>query len=152
MDRRDLLGVLGAGAAGLLAVQGSSSRAQQSPHHGAMHGDCLKACQTCTEECNATFDHCSRLVEQGHKDHARAARLALDCSEFCGLSARLVARDSTLMDSACQACADACKVCGDECARFDSERMKTCAEACRKCEQACRDMVRSMKGRLGAVR
>lgn len=143
MDRRELLGALGVGA-GLFAVSGSTARADHEGHHDKMHEDCLKACQECAEECGETFHHCFKLVEAGKKEHAKAAHLALDCAEFCGLSACLITRDSELMGAACAACADACKRCGDECAKFDSEQMKECAEACRKCEASCRAMVKAM--------
>ena len=150
MDRRELLGVLGAGSAGFLAGSGRDAFAgdeghRDKIHRDKMHEDCLKACQECGDECGETFHHCFKLVENGHKNHARAARLTLDCAEFCGLSACLITRQSELMNESCEACAEACKRCGDECVRFDSEQMKECAEACRKCEKTCREMAKAMR-------
>jgi hypothetical protein len=149
MDRREMLGVLGLGAAGLGAFTATSAQAQEDPgrhHHDKAHDECMKACEECAEICAANFNHCLKLVEQGHRDHARPARMSLDCAEFCGLSICLMSRQSELVDTACAACADACKRCGEECAKYDSEMMKQCAEVCRKCEQACRAMVQSMRG------
>lgn len=152
MDRRELLGALSLGTAGLLA--GRSARADDDddekrghhhPHHKVKE-DCMEACEDCAEACGTTFHHCFQLVEEGKKDHARAARLALDCAAFCGLSLNLILRDSELMAHACDACADACEQCGSECAKFDSEVMRECARECKSCEDACRSMVRAMRG------
>jgi hypothetical protein len=140
MDRRELLGVLGAGAAGFVALGAGGAAVAQEHEHDKQHGDAIKAAAHCAEVCNETFRHCFRLTEQGQRDHARAARLALDCAEFCGLSACLMSRESEMMGYACNACADACKRCADECAKFNSETMKRCADACRECERHCREM------------
>jgi hypothetical protein len=144
MDRRELLGMMGAGTAGLLAM-GSREAVAGPGHLNQAHEDCLKACADCAKECEMMFHHCFKLTAQGQKEHAKPAHIALDCAEFCGLSAKLIARMSPLMAISCSACADACKRCGDECEKSDSAEMKKCAEACRKCEQSCREMVRSMQ-------
>jgi hypothetical protein len=151
MDRRELLGALGLGAIGLAA---SPARAddQGHHHHDKVHDDCIKACGDCAEVCSENFNHCFHLVEQGQKDHARSARLSLDCAEFCGLAVCLMTRDSELMAESCRACAEACDRCGSECAKFDSEMMKRCAKACKDCADACRKMVESMRGANRAAR
>ena len=53
MDRRELLGVLG--AAGLVAVIDSKGHAQHEGHRGKVYDDCLKACEACERSCNETF-------------------------------------------------------------------------------------------------
>ena len=45
MDRRELLGVLG--AAGLVAVIDLNGHAQHEGHRGKVYEDCLKACEAC---------------------------------------------------------------------------------------------------------
>jgi hypothetical protein len=148
MDRREMLGILGVGAVGLGAFPARAEQANdtQGHHHGKAYDECMKACETCAEACTANFNHCFKLVAEGQKDHARSARLSLDCAEFCAMSVCMMSRESELMDAACTACAEACKRCGAECAKYDSEMMKTCAAECKKCEEACRAMVRSMQG------
>jgi hypothetical protein len=145
MDRREMLGMIGAGSAGLLAFAGEASAAQSAHRMDKGHEECFKACADCAKTCEMMFHHCFKLVVEGHKDHARSARAALDCAEFCGLSAKLIARMSPMMVYSCEGCAKACKKCGDECAKFDTPEMKECAEVCRKCEQSCREMVKSMQ-------
>jgi hypothetical protein len=141
MHRRELLGVLGATAAGLVAVTGGEAHAAPPDK---VHEDCLKACSECAKECNETFHHCYVQVAEGKKEHAKALHMAADCAEFCGLSASLIARHSPLMAYACEACADACKACSAECDKFDSEQMKDCAKSCRECEKSCREMVKAL--------
>jgi len=145
MDRREMLSVIGAGSAGLLAFTGEVTAAPAGRHLNKAHEECLEACTECAESCQSTFRHCFKLVGEGHKEHAKAARLTLDCAEFCTLSAKMIARMSPLMVHSCEACAKVCKKCGDECAKFDSPEMKECAKACRKCEMSCLEMVKSMQ-------
>ena len=141
MDRRQMLGLLGAGAAGLAAPSGGSARAQDHPHHhDAEHGDCLKACLHGAEVCNETFHYSFGHLKDGHVEHARVAELTIDCQDFCKLAAALLARESAQVAHACLACAEACKACVDECAKHDDAQMKECVAACRACEQACRAM------------
>src|SRR4028119_1019888 len=108
MNRREILSVLGAGAAGLAAVPTGLALARQEKgnheHDHEAHQDCLKACSDCADECNAMFHHCLELTREGKQGHAHPAQVALDCAAFCTLSATLIARHSPLMIHACQAC------------------------------------------------
>ena len=144
MNRRDLLGALGVGAAGLIAVSGREARAQHPHHHDKLHGDCLKACEACATVCNETFHHCFHQVKDGHPDHHPMAVLAIDCQEFCGLASKLMARESPLIAIACLACADSCKQCAAECVKHNDPQMKECAAACKACETACRAMAKAV--------
>ena len=143
MHRRELLGVLGATAAGLVAIDGGEAHA--APLDKA-HADCLKACSDCATECNETFHHCVVQVAEGKKEHAKALSLVSDCAEFCGLSATMIAKHSAMMVHSCLACAEVCKACAAECDKFDSAQMKACVKACRECETSCREMVKAMGG------
>lgn len=144
MDRRELLGFLGAGAAGLVALDAGATPPPHDNGRDGAHDACLKACRDCASVCEEAFRHGLKLLEQGKKGAADAVRLALDCAEFCALSAKLIARQGALTAEACAACADACKRCGDECARSDDAVLKACAEACRRCERTCREMAKAV--------
>ena len=63
MDRRKLLGVLG--AAGLVAVIDSKGHAQHEGHRGKVYDDCLQACEACERSCNETFHHCYTQLATG---------------------------------------------------------------------------------------
>ena len=66
MDRRELLGVLGATAAGLAAVSGSGAYSQEKKEgqkkghqgHEAMAEKTGKTCSDCANDCNKGFHHC----------------------------------------------------------------------------------------------
>jgi hypothetical protein len=139
MNRRKIFGLLGAGLAGATLSEGAVG-AQHPHHHDKLHGECLKACESCATICNETFHHCFEKVKDGHADHHRTAMVTIDCQEFCRLSAELMARESPLIATACLACAEACKLCSVECERHDDPQMKECLEACRQCEKACRSL------------
>jgi hypothetical protein len=146
MDRRESPGILGTTIVGLVA--GSPGRAQAVPgqpgHNDKAHDECLKACNSCADQCAATFHHCVREVASGKKEHAGALRFVADCEGFCRFSASIVARQSPFMAYACSACANICRDCAGECDKFDAPTMKDCAKACRACETSCRTMVKAM--------
>jgi len=153
MDRRELLAAFGASAAGLLAT-GALAAAPGDEHEGhhhhmdKTHDDCLKACSDCAKECNMMAHHClDKILEGGAAvpQHARAHSLAMDCQEFCTLSATMIARQSTLMRFSCESCAEACRCCAEECEKSSDSAMKACAAECRECEKSCRAMVQHMK-------
>jgi len=151
MKRRDLLGALGAGAAGLAALTTSSATAQQHANepahrHDKMHEDCLKACSDCARMCDETFHHCYMQVAEGKRDHARSLHLVSDCAGFCSLSACMIAKHSPLMVHSCASCAEACKATAAEVEKFDSAEMKAAAKSLRTCEASCREMVKAMGG------
>jgi len=147
MYRREMLGVLGAGAAGLTALSAHADEksADACCQLDQVHADCLKACSDCAKHCDMTFHHCMMQLAEGKKEHARSAHLASDCAGFCGLSACMIAKHSPLMVHSCEACADACKATAAEVGKFDSAEMQAAAKALRDCEQSCRKMVANMK-------
>jgi hypothetical protein len=153
MDRRKLLGILGAGAAGLTALSQTAPAAapEEHRHRDQTQEDCMRACSECARACNETARHCLEQLAEGsgdRKTHARVHDLTMDCQEFCTLSATLIARGSDLMRHACEACAAACRECAEACDQHRaSEMVKECAEKCRACERTCRAMVKSMRGR-----
>ena len=153
--RRELLGALGTGAAGLTWAASRAEAAQvqapvpQPKHsgHGQMLKECAEACGHCEATCNETFHHCLMLAGQGKTQHAKMAQMVADCAAFCALSAAMIARHSALMVESCRACGEACRRCAEECGSSDvDEMMKTCITACRRCEESCRNMVRAMGG------
>jgi len=150
MKRREMLGALGAGAAGLAALSPGSSPAQHegehAHHHDKIHEDCLKACSDCAKSCDETFHHCYMMVAQGKREHARSLHLVSDCAGFCSLSACMIAKHSPLMVHSCAACAEACKATVAEVEKFDSPEMKAAAKALHRCEDSCREMVKAMGG------
>jgi hypothetical protein len=158
-NRRELLGVLGTGAAGLALLQNRSEAGEQQiapaadEHHGhdsahsAMMKECAEACGHCEAACNEAFHHCVAHAGAGKTEHARMAQMVIDCAAFCNLSATLITRHSPLMVESCRACGEACRRCAEHCASSATDEvMKHCVEACKKCEESCRKMVAAMGG------
>jgi hypothetical protein len=150
MDRRKLLGRIGASAAGLFVASASAVRAQQQEHEHEGHKptEHMKILGECIRACNEASHHCLEHLRMGtgeHRDHhAKAHELTMDCQSFCVLAATLMARSSPLAAYAHQACAEACRCCAEECEKGQGEIMKDCATRCRECEQMCRSMSRSV--------
>ncbi len=149
MERRELLGMLGAGTAGLVAF-GRTARADHTHEH--MHGEAehahIETIGKCAVVCNEAAHHCLHQLSEGKGDlqhHARSHELTMDCQAFCVLTATLMARSSPLAAYAHKACADACRDCAAECekSKADHEIMQACAESCRACEKACRAMAKA---------
>jgi hypothetical protein len=148
--RREILGALGTGAAGLALIANKTQAADRpskddDPKHAGMAKSCCDACGTCAEACNKALHHCVEQASAGKPRHANMAQIVADCAAFCALSATMIARHSTMMTFSCRACADACRRCAQECETFDTDiDMKICLDACQRCEESCRDMVKAM--------
>ena len=146
--RRNLVGSVAAGAAGIALGVGRASAQNPStgdqPQHEGMWKACCETCDSCAKACNKAFHHCMTQVAKGKAEHGRAAQSTADCAEFCTLSATMLARDSSLAMISCAACADACKRCAQDCESFDSDlEMKMCLEECKRCEESCRKMIKA---------
>jgi hypothetical protein len=148
--RRDILGALGTGAAGLALVANKAQAFDQAsggddPKHAGMAKSCCDACGNCAEACNKAFHHCIEQASAGKPRHAKMAQMVADCAAFCALSATMISRHSMLMTLSCRACADACRRCAQECATLDTDiDMRICVDACQRCEESCRNMVKAM--------
>jgi hypothetical protein len=144
MHRRELLGVLGAGTAGLVAC-GSASAAltgnAQQPHD-----EHIKTIAECAKICNQASHHCLEEMGKGssHNElHVKSHAATMDCQEFCRVTAALMARSSSMAKYAHRACAEACRECATACEGHQDEIMKACVQACRECEKVCRQMSES---------
>ncbi len=141
MDRRQMLGVIGAGTAGMFAMGGSSARAD----HQDKDKEKIEVIGKTARACAMAAQHCLKKLEEGTKaaeKHAKALRMAASCEEFCILSAKESACDSPLAHLAPEANAEACEQRARACEAMDSDAMKECVECCRECAKMCREMAR----------
>lgn len=156
-SRREILGLLGAGTAGMALVGGNTEAREQTsgshdPKHAGLKKSCCDACGECADACNKAFHHGLEQAAAGKSPYARLAQTVADCAAFCALSAQMISRQSTMMTLSCRACADACRRCAQECESFDTDlEVKLCAEACQRCEESCRNMVKAMGEDTGSV-
>jgi hypothetical protein len=158
-NRRELLGVLGTGAAGFTLLTGRSEAGDQqiapaaddkhshTTGHSAVMKECAEACGHCEAVCDETFHHCIAQAAAGKVEHAKMAQMVVDCAAFCTLSAAMITRHSPLMIESCRACGEACRRCAEHCSSAASDEiMKKCVAACKRCEESCRNMVKMMGG------
>src|SRR5262249_5729143 len=124
MDRREMLGALGATATGLATATtaGAAQAAQRGT--GDVHERCAEACVDCAKHCNPGFPHCYRQVQAGKQAHAKAMHLCVDCGDVCATAGKLVARMSPLMTYTCRACAESCEACIKECEALHDAEMR----------------------------
>ena len=117
----------------------------EHPEHDAMMMACAKACSVCQRMCDMCATHCSHMLAEGKKEHAKTLATCLDCSTICSAASQVVARGGPFSHMVCLACADCCAKCAKACEMHpDDKHMKMCAEECRKCEKACAEMVKHM--------
>lgn len=148
MNRREMIGALGVGAATFTAA--GVARAQEHAHgHGQQHGEHLQTIAECARVCNEVAHHCLEQVctaqdDKAREAHARIHEAAMDCQAFCVLTATLMARHSSMAHHAHAACAEACAQCAKICedAGVDSQEIQRCIQACRDCEKVCREMAK----------
>ncbi|MFT3839800.1 MAG: four-helix bundle copper-binding protein [Myxococcaceae bacterium] len=102
---------------------------------------CINACLECAMVCTACADAC--LAEEQREELIRCIRLDADCADLCGVTARVLSRqteiDRRVVEGLLSACTQACALCADECARHAEhmEHCRVCEEACRACQEAC---------------
>jgi hypothetical protein len=142
MNRREMIGAMGLGAAAL-TMTGTSARAGEAglDEKSEQH---LKVMTECAKLCNQVAHHCLEAICKKEGDiekHARVHEMAMDTAEFCGMSACLMTRHSPLAKYAHEANAQACKDMADACDQHqDSELVKKCGEQARKCAEVCQQM------------
>ena len=96
MDRREMLGVLSAGAATVVTFVGGATRAESVAHD---HDGHIKVMDECAKVCNEASQHCLVEATKGgsHAEHHAKSHVATnDCQAFCTLTAALMARTSPM--------------------------------------------------------
>jgi hypothetical protein len=141
MERRELLGLMGVGAAGLLGA-GTARAGSQQDEKDKTH-EHMKIMGACIHACNELAHHSLKHLagdKSEHREHvAKVHELTMDCGAICTLTATLMLRQSPLAKPMHQACAEACGTCAAECEKGQSDIAKKCAEACRACEKFCKE-------------
>ncbi len=141
MHRRELLGVIGAPAAGLAASPAWAGDDKPKNPLVDCECKCVEACCDAMNWCNEAFLHCSKELAAGRVGHAKAMALLLDCGEVCSAAAKLVARESALTAQLCRTCAEACALAAPECEKADHPTMKDAGKSLRKCGDACKALL-----------
>ncbi|WP_337175970.1 hypothetical protein [Paludisphaera sp.] len=143
MERRELLTLFGAGAAGLMVAGTTRADDEKDGKDKEKHHAHMKVMGECALICNMVSAHCLKELakqEGEHSElHAEIACATNDCQTFCVQAVTLMARHSKMAPHAHHACADACRDCAAVCEKSQDEKIKKCAEICRECERLCRE-------------
>ncbi len=150
MDRREMLGIVGAGAAGMLAM-GGTARAGEGSH--GEHDEHIEHLGKCARACAEAGAHCLKELCKGggHAEaHARALELAAGCQEFCKLTAGLMACHNPLAKYAFESCSWACRDCAEGCEKAGGgKEMEECVKMCKMCEEMCKELHKKHGGAEG---
>lgn len=150
IDRREMLGIVGAGAAGMLAM-GGTARAG-----GGEHGEPIEKLGRCARACAESAAHCLKMLCKGRSDteaHARSLETAAGCEEFYKLMASLMACRNPLAKYAFEPCGWACRDCADACEKAGGgTEMEECVKMCRVCSEMCMKLHKEHGGALGEHR
>ena len=109
---------------------------------------CIDECLDCAASCTSCAD--DSLSEDDSREMTRVIRLALDCSEVCDATRRIVIRQTTpdfrVTRATVETCVAACVACAAECDLHAAhhEHCRICAEVCRRCQQACENLLATM--------
>ncbi|MCQ9374894.1 four-helix bundle copper-binding protein [Methyloversatilis sp. XJ19-13] len=149
MDRRELIGALGAAtAAGLSGkVLAQHDPAHDHHHHGGKasvastpHMKLIASTSTCISTGEVCREHCIRLLSEGDKGMGDCAKAVSQMLALCTALQSLAAQNSPLLVATatvalegCNRCADACKPHVDHHAEC-----KACFDACQDCIKACK--------------
>lgn len=99
------------------------------------YASCIHACNACATAC----EHCAAacLKAPDIRDLTICMSLARDCADMCRFAARLMARESALVDEMCRLCAIACQACAEECGKHTLDHCQECAQVCQRCVDEC---------------
>jgi len=90
--------------------------------------DCALTCEACANAC---------LNEENVNMMARCIELDRDCADLCFQAARLIQRESEILEDYLSMCARICRLCAEECAKHNHDHCRVCAEVCEACATAC---------------
>lgn len=151
MNRRQVLSSLGLASAGAVAVPWSSAFAEEPdagddspevPATACSFEECGDACRNAARACNASFNHCTTLIQSGKRGYTLALRTCIDCSEVCTTCASLCSRESRLAKVLTEACARFCDRAAVECEKLGNDRhFQECVRHCRTCAAHCRGLI-----------
>ena len=144
MDRRNMIGRLMIGSAGLLFASSAGAQSTEAAMP-AMPGmatgpmtskDCIESCWRSHVMCLET--HRYLLDLNGGPSSAMRLTLLEDCAEICQTTANSMLRRSPQHAALCIACAQVCNACAKECETVkNDDRMMLCARTCRECADHC---------------
>lgn len=98
----------------------------------------IEACNACVVACETCAAACMNAVDNQPLDIC--ITLNRDCADMCRLAARLMERESALVDEICRLCAITCQACAQECGKYNIPHCQECAQVCQRCVEQCEEI------------
>lgn len=102
----------------------------------------IEACNACVVACEACAAACADAGMSAEHNQQLDVSITLnrDCADICRLAARLMERESALVDEICRLCAITCQGCAQECAKHAMDECQQCAQVCQRCVEQCEEI------------
>lgn len=143
MDRRTLLGALGA-----MTLTGAPSRAlaQHQGHghqHAAKYGALLAAAADCTAKGDVCLAHCIQLMGDGDKSMGECAAAVNQMLALCAALQKLSSQGSPMVPALAKVALDGCNTCAQACKPHIEKHAecKACRDSCLECAKQCKAVI-----------
>jgi Cys-rich four helix bundle protein (predicted Tat secretion target) len=152
MDRRKLIGALGAATAAGLSGKALAQHdpAHDHPHHhggkasvaSTPHMKLIASTSTCISTGEVCREHCIRLLSEGDKGMGDCAKAVSQMLALCTALQSLAAQNSPLLIATAKVALEGCDRCADACKPHVDHHAecKACFDACQDCIKACRTL------------
>jgi Cys-rich four helix bundle protein (predicted Tat secretion target) len=142
MERREMLGTLGALALAGVAAHNAIATEDHSHHHsgGAKYQPLINATGDCVAKGEACLAHCLILMGDGDKSMAGCAKAVNQMLALCGALQKLAAQSAPQTKALAKVALDACTECEKECKKHADKHAecKACRESCLECIKQCK--------------
>lgn len=93
------------------------------------------------QNCEATCEHMTTYIMSlpDVRSRARQASLLRECADMCGMTAKMLARNSMIDKRIADLCARILRECGNECAKFSDAMSQQCSKICLETAGNCAD-------------
>jgi len=134
MDRREILGALGAAAMTAVAIPALG----QHEHHGSAHQSLADSASACSSASDACVTHCVDMLAGGDKTLQYCAATSREVATVCTGLRSMAAQNAPHLAAYAKVAAEVCKGCEAECRKhLQHEVCKACADACAACAAEC---------------
>ena len=142
MERREMLGALGALALSGIAADAANAAGEHSHHHagGAKYQSLINAAADCISKGEVCLAHCLVLLGDGDKSMAGCARSVSQMLALCGALQKLAAQSAPQTRALAKMALDACTECEKECKKHADKHAE-----CRDCRESCLECIKQCK-------
>ncbi len=142
MERREMLGTLGALALAGVAAKTANAAEDHSHHHmgGAKFQSVINAAADCISKGEICLAHCLVLLGDGDKAMASCAKSVSQMLALCGALQKVAAQSAPQTKALAKVALDACSECEKECKKHADKHAecKECRESCLECIKQCK--------------